>query len=120
VNLLSFIKPLKTSLAPSLLLPLLFPQPSSSSPSSFFSSSLSLINIEEVIWTQLDLTNAIILKCTLILKCNCVISWKCFSSKIKRIESEVNQCNACWQEGNIGGWLQVCDACIKILFLLWM
>lgn len=76
--------------------------PSSSSPFSCFSLSLSLINIEEVIWTQLDLTNAIILKCTLILKCNCVISWKCFSSKIKRIESEVYQCNACWQEGNSG------------------
>ena len=49
------------------------------------SSPLSLISNEEVIWTQLDLTNAIILKWALILKCNCVISWKCFSSKTKEL-----------------------------------
>lgn len=69
-----------TILSPTLILP---------SPS--FSSSPSLMSNEEVIWTQLDLTNAIILKWALILKCNCVISWKCFSSKTKELRVKFTQ-----------------------------
>lgn len=59
--------------------------------SSWFSSSPSLMSNEEVIWTQLDLTNAIILKWALRLKCNCVISWKCFSSKTKELRVKFTQ-----------------------------
>lgn len=65
--------------------------PTSVLPSPSFSSSPSLMSNEEVIWTHLDLTNAIILKWALILKCNCVISWKCFSSKTKELRVKFTQ-----------------------------
>lgn len=67
------------------------PLPTSDLSSSSFASSPSLMSNEEVIWTQLDLTNAIILKWALRLKCNCVISWKCFSSKTKELRVKFTQ-----------------------------
>lgn len=78
-------------MSPSLPLTLTILSPPQSFPPPSFSSSPSLMSNEEVIWTQLDLTNAIILKWALILKCNCVISWKCFSSKTKELRVKFTQ-----------------------------